>query len=422
MLMRHTTYSLSALLLAAVAITGCYDDTCSSVMTYEKWTPIYADMADLRTTSILPENSRDLVQPGKVYVHGDYLLINEVRQGIHIINNADPSSPTPVAFLPIRGNVDLAVHSGHLYADQVKDLLVFDFQNPAAPTLVHRAADALPGLGQPDSDGRVIVDYHREEVTEEVDCTRQEMMAAEPVIIMNGDDNLRVDFVSAQIGSDATSIGGSMSRFTVANGHLYTIGDSDMEVFDLSLVQQPTKVNTVSVGSDIETVFPYGDQLFVGSMSAMFIMDASTASAPTLRATFEHATACDPVFVAGNHAYVTLRTGNACGGWLNQLQIIDVSNLDQPQLMRTVNLSNPHGLSVRNKKLYIGEGVNGLTVFDIPDPIAPQFSEQISHHHAYDIISASDTHIIVIGDDGLYQYSTLNSTALQELSRITVSR
>src|SRR5690606_21363599 len=84
--------------------------------------------------------------------------------------------------------------------------------------------------------------------------------------------------------------------------------------------------NTVSIGFDVETIFPYGEKLFIGSASAMYIYDISDPKNPARQGTVSHIRACDPVVADGNYAYVTLRNNNSgCGGSQNILNIYDIS-------------------------------------------------------------------------------------------------
>ena len=66
---------------------------------------------------------RTVNNPGKIYVYGQYLLINEANQGIHVYDNTDTSSPTPIGFIQILGNTDMAIKDNRLYADHMGDLL-----------------------------------------------------------------------------------------------------------------------------------------------------------------------------------------------------------------------------------------------------------------------------------------------------------
>lgn len=94
--------------------------------------------------AIAKENPRDLVNPGKIYVFGQYLYINEKNEGIHIINNADPTSPQNLGFINIPGNIDLAIKNNLLYADNGVDLLTIDISNINSIKVTHRNERVFP--------------------------------------------------------------------------------------------------------------------------------------------------------------------------------------------------------------------------------------------------------------------------------------
>ena len=67
---------------------------------------------------------------GKIYVKDNYIYINELYDGIHVINDTNPSSPQRIAFIPIPGDVDIAIKDTTLYADSYVDLVTIDISNP----------------------------------------------------------------------------------------------------------------------------------------------------------------------------------------------------------------------------------------------------------------------------------------------------
>jgi len=173
----------------------------------------------------------------------------------------------------------------------------------------------------------------------------------------------------------------------------------------------------------IETLFPMAGSLFVGSNNGMLIYDISNPANPTYRSTFAHATACDPVVVSGSTAYVTLRDGNNCFGFVNQLDVIDVSNLDNPTLIRSYPMDNPHGLSVVDETLYLCEGLFGFKTFDASDSreIGNRILDHISGFQAYDVIVLPPgDHVMVVGQHGLYQFDASQRDDLKQLSVISV--
>ena len=157
----------------------------------------------------------------------------------------------------------------------------------------------------------------------------------------------------------------------------------------------------------------------------MFIYDNSTPSMPTYISQFNHSTACDPVFVYGDHAFVTLRDGTPCETFSNELDVVNISNITNPFLVKAYPMDNPHGLSIKNDILYLCDGKSGLRVFDISDLNAID-EHQLSHlsgKDSYDIIVLPGSDVaLLIGADGLYQYDVSDPNHLVELSRIPVQR
>jgi hypothetical protein len=118
---------------------------------------------------------------------------------------------------------------------------------------------------------------------------------------------------------------------------------------------------------DIETIFPYKTNLFIGSSSGMHILDISSPESPAKVSTYVHIRSCDPVVVDDKYAYVTLRSGTACQGFTNQLEVIDITDLKAPELLKTYPMTNPHGLGIDKSTLFICDGRDGLKAFDASD-------------------------------------------------------
>lgn len=89
--------------------------------------PIYSNAADMKKIEMLPP--RQLENPGKIYAKGSWLLINEMAEGLHVIDNSNPRSPKLVAFISIPGNIDMAVKGNTLYVDNYTDLVAIDISD-----------------------------------------------------------------------------------------------------------------------------------------------------------------------------------------------------------------------------------------------------------------------------------------------------
>jgi len=106
------------------------------------------------------------------------------------------------------------------------------------------------------------------------------------------------------------------------------------------------------------------------------------------------------------------------------LDVLDVSNIRQPQLIRSYPMQHPHGLSVAGETLFLCEGQFGLKVFDIADKtdIASHLLGRVEGLHAFDVIVLPQSAVaMVIGEDGLYQYDVSDRTHPVELSKIMIT-
>lgn len=411
-------------IFASLFLSSCIKDQCTETRTLYEYTPIYVKKDEFRNVPVQNASTRTLQQPGKIYFYNNFIFINELRKGIHVIDNSNPRQPNPVTFIEIPGNVDMAVSNGVLYADSYTDLLSINVTNPQQIQVIQRQNDVFPLLGE--DSNRVLAFYERSNNVMQIDCSDPEF--GNTFINRRGLLWSTAEFDSAAAGnysgSGPAGIGGSMARFTVAKGHLYCIDQMTLNTFAMQSNGSLGNPVSTQVGWGIETIFPYKDNLFVGASNGMHILDISTPSNPVYRTAFQHANACDPVVVHNDVAYVTLRDGTECNGFTNQLDVVDVKNLNAPFLIKSFKMDHPHGLSIFEDKLYLCEGAHGLKIFDIKDntKIDRNLISRERGFDAFDAVLIPGVSLLVIGKDGFRQYDYSNSENLKLLSHIAVQK
>jgi hypothetical protein len=371
----------------------------------------------------------DLSIPGKIYLLSNYLFINEVGRGIHIINNTDKRNPVNVGFINVPGNYDMAAKGNILYVDNYVDLLAIDISDINDIRIVKRLEGVFDDIYYYD-----FLDNRNEAVVvgfEEVDTVwydDPECGAIMPSFLTFNDGPVLfrgpmadVAFMNSAVVPGSAGIGGSMARFTITEDILYTVGSYNLKVFDITVLADPVKGNTVDIGWNIETIFPFGNNLFIGSQNGMYVYDISEPSLPEYMSTFEHVTSCDPVVVNDEVAYVTLRSGTECQGFTNQLDVIDIKNLYKPYLIKSYPMKNPHGLGLDGDVLFICEGDFGLKIYNASDinEIDQNLVKHYTDMHAYDVIPYNNN-LIMIGTDGLYQYDYTLLEDIKLLSHLPI--
>ncbi len=404
--------SIILVLMTSLLFASCQDEI-SSTFTYRAMVPVYLQMSDVRAKSITIEPAQQLESPGKIYIYGNYLLINEPQEGIHILDNSNPASPINLNFIPIVGNVDLAVNNNMLYADNYVDLVVFDISNIRSIKMVERVKDVFNHMYST-SDTGVILTFKDSVITSESNRDFMDhgfFRASESL-------GFAANFSAA---AQSYGQGGSMARFTLMSGHLYAVDDYSLRVFDVKEPAKPKHLKNIELGWGIETIFPFQQKLFIGSNSGMHIYDAKIPSNPLKMSVFEHLRACDPVVVNEKFAFVTLRNGRNCWNGVNELQVVDIAELTKPKLVKSYPMLNPHGLALKGEHLYIAEGTHGLKSFNVANVMGIDQNqlEFLQSMKSVDIIPGPKS-LIVIGPDGVCQFDYSNPSKLKKLSCIDV--
>lgn len=408
---------------------SCVKDKCTRHYSY--WVPYFKTKDEVRA-NIKSNAPRDIERPGKIYIRGNYIFLNEIDRGIHIIDNSNPRSPQRVAFIDIPGNLDMAVKGNMLYADLYTDLVTIDITNPRNVQVKKINENILPerawASGVYSDSGKVVVDWYKRDTTVEVDCGGAPGLfggsweKSDVVFLMSASGGVTPASSAGSASSSPFGIGGSMARFTIVSNYLYAVSEAALKVLSIQNEANPVFSNNVNIGWGIETIYPFNNKLFIGSNSGMFIYDISVPTNPVQQGRFNHARTCDPVIADNNYAYVTLRSGTTCQGFNNQLDVIDISNLSNPSLLKTYQLTNPHGLAKDGNQLIICDGKGGLKFFDASSPVSNiVLKKTITGPETYDVIAFGGW-ALMVANDGLYQYSYDPAFNVTELSRMAVKK
>ncbi len=404
--------------IISLALTSCEDKL---LQTYMANVPVYMSYEALRSSfEVLSEVP--MVKPGKISFYNSYMFINEYQKGIHVVDLSDPSSPEIKAFIEIPGNVDMAIRNEQLFAESYVDLLVIDISNPEQPVLERRIEDLFEYVIPPydyeypldeiDEEKGVITGYDLKKITREV----YNHPSPWPIYWEYSLESSFADAGMRGANSNTYGVGGSMARFITYDDYLYVLESSwNLKSINIANIDDLKVENELSLWGNVETLFISDDYLYVGTSNGMHILDLANPGAPNFLSTYQHITACDPVVVEGDKAYVTLRTGNWCGGTQNLLEVIDISDKYEPKRLSSFSMKKPYGLGIDDGTLFVCEGEYGLKVYDANDEnnITSHLIAAFPGINAYDVIPM-ESFLFMIGEDGfyIYDYSDLNNISI----------
>jgi hypothetical protein len=393
-----------SLLTLTVLSYSCKDKMYSKFLANS---PIYMDYESFRN-SVTFESPKSIKEHGSIYTKENHIFIVETGKGIHFINNSNPSAPQKAGFLKILGCTGMAMKGNYLYANSLIDVVVVDVTNLYAPVVVSRVKDLFPDAlpasnnsypyAKIEKDKGVVVGWEVKEVKEET--TQQ------PYGYMDGSLTTFESTSTNGSNSSGTGVSGSITKFTIIQNHLYIMEGHQLFSLGIANPLSITQGTPISIWRVVETLFPHENYIFMGTTTGMLIYSTTNPNQPNYVAEVNHMTACDPVVVKDNYAYVTIREGRNCGGTINQLDIIDISTITNPILKKSYGMNNPNGLGIDQNLLFICDGSAGLKVFDATDPeqAGDNLIKQFGSIKAIDVIPLQNV-LLLIAEDGLYQYN-----------------
>ena len=425
--MNLKTKGVHLIAIALLLFAGSCTDKVKDTITYTANLPVYMTRAEFIKT-VKAGSMQNLSKPGKIFLNGNFIFINELYKGIHIIDNTNPASPKNVAFITIPGNVDIAVSGTTLYADSFTDLVALDITDPTKAVEVSRVANAFPNVMPPtnnvypiknvDTTKGIVINWTQQKITEDV-TTPIYWLAPMGLATAVFYDKANSSWSSTASGATNNSaLAGSMASFAIYNNMLYALTNSQIKIFSIANTQ-PVLINSTWTGWQAETLFISGQLMFAGTRQGLLIYNLSNPSLPLQVAAYNHLYSCDPVVVEGNYAYYTMLSGNSCGQATSGVGLVDISDPTKPTEVNFFALATPNGIGIDNKRLFVCNGDNGLIIYNATNPTAIASSRLASFTNiqAYDVIPYNNI-LIVIGKGGLMQYDYSDITNIKLLSTI----
>ena len=414
-----------ALLALTIIVVSCRDKVYNK---YLANVPVYSSYEDFRA-SVKFESPKTLTTKGNIYIKDNYLFVSEPNEGIHFIDNSNPSNPINKGFLSIKGNTGLVIKGDFLYANALIDLVVIDVSDLSNPKEINRIKDVFPAALPPsladypisgtiDKNKGVVTDWVIEEVKEDVDDFAFENCPNCEFFISNETNS--TFYTNTQSANTPQGVSGSITKMTLINDYLYVMESNVLIPFNISNPNSPIAKSGVNVWREAETLFANNTNIFIGTTTGMLIYGTSNPENPNYITAVNHMRGCDPVVVQGDYAYVTVRSGaTRCSGELNQLDVVNISNINAAFIEQSFQMDNPHGLGIDGDLLFVCDGDAGLKIFDATNPSTSgdELIKQFKNIQATDVIPFNNI-AILIGDDGIYQYDYSDSQNLTLLSKI----
>jgi hypothetical protein len=284
-------------------------------------------------------STREMQDPRSMYLCDSILYVSDLDIGIHRYKVSAGAALQRLGTIPLEGNSGVAIRDSIIYANSHGTLLALRLTSDST-------CDTAAVIRQVSYDPMPIDDYSGRGGW---GCGRA------------------VDYSATPASSGGT--GSSYAVFAAIDTFLYYVDGYNIVTMSIAQPASPRLLTTTPVSWDLETLFPTERYLFVGGQSGMYVLERlADPASPTHIGTFQHAQACDPVVVQDTLAFVTLRSGNACGAARDVLLSVSIANPAAPKLLDELPISTPYGLAVADTLLYLAQGHGGLTLCSTARP------------------------------------------------------
>jgi len=286
-------------------------------------------------------------QPSDMLVMGSTLYVAlRKTAGLLILDYANPAAPTLVGSLEGYDLLSVAVEGDRAYCGRGSaGVLVVDLTDPAMPTAI-TTFDTPGSANGTDADGGIVY----------------VAMGTSGLGIYDATDPMAPVFLASQ------PTNGFCTYVQERDGVAYAVDGDGLALFDVSTPASPTLLSTVSVGgSCYEMAFTgNADVVYVVGLPGMLSVMVSDPAVPIVldAAAVNNSFSCAD---AGNAAVVTSRyTGlHVLGGGFDQ-----VANLGNGGFSMKLHLDGTN--------LYVVDLAGGVRLYDLADPAAPAYLTKVA--------------------------------------------
>jgi hypothetical protein len=123
---------------------SCVKDSCTRRYVY--WEPVYRTKDEVRA-NIKNNPVSEIESPGKIYIRGNYIFLNELDRGIHVIDNSNRSAPRRghggiAALVKATGLSKSRVRAGIADLEELGRSVTFDSWTPLTPDFEFQLSSA----------------------------------------------------------------------------------------------------------------------------------------------------------------------------------------------------------------------------------------------------------------------------------------
>ncbi len=288
------------ILFLFVVLAGCSTNLLNDT-NYSRYKPVLMQQDQFLNAIHLIQSPEKLDTVGKMQKIGDYLFVLDLYKGLHILQLDSSQKIINLSFLVIPGIIDFVVSDSMIYANSATDLVSLKFNSYDNIELIDRQQNVFyelmpPDRRQPDPvfskgsrpDNTVIVGWQPDNNFGDLDTLLMPyylFALKDNYLLAALGDHILVFDISGQKPVYKSVFQGNnnfIEKMQVFGNYLFTFSMQNMEVYSLSSITTPNKVNEysgISAGSYIAIEYGQSYKFFATFHSSALYYSTADAFA-----------------------------------------------------------------------------------------------------------------------------------------------
>jgi hypothetical protein len=417
----YLRWRLLVILSLPFCFSSCFRHDCIDHVAVKVYTPVFLDEIHWQVN---PEflSEKKIKNIGKVNAIGQYFFINEMLEGIHVIDNSNPTAPIPLGFISIPGNIDFDTDGRFLYADSYADLLTIDISNIRNPRLIQRKRNAFQH-SLLEHNSRIIGHYVAKDSFVDFQCgvfTRNYMEDDGTYIaelgLNKGINDRRTGFrffSGMSIGN-----GGPSSRILRSENNFYTINGKDLGVGQIAN-NGTVDIHSLYTFDDLLEGFTHiGDFLGVIAQSHSYFTKRNNSSSLNFTQPFFLLRWRSHFHGSNDSLWLSVQNGH-----FGEVGLFRLNEESVPLKMGTLFVDKPLEILKLGSFFIVCQGKEGFSVFELSNFNFGSSRLLLKHSgiHAKKIIRVDEHSFLIVSDSGLTQFELTLDNTVRHLSHIPFS-
>jgi len=197
-----------------------------------------------------------------------------------------------------------------------------------------------------------------------------------------------------------------------------------LRVYNIQNAANPILIQDInaSYSDNVKSLFIYDEHLYLRSDYSATSYSLAIPESPERVGSNGFMSSCTPILFYKTYMFASAAKNPECGYNSSSLDLIDISNKSRPNMVKSYSFEDPRGMAIKDQLMYLCDGVKGLLILDISNPLNIQVLRTLdSIKNTFEAKIEGNT-LFLNGSEAVYQYDCSDPLNLVLISKIEIEQ